>query len=644
MPDGCRDCPITYHKTNMSQSSQFALLAQRRFGPFFWTQFFGAFNDNVFKTALLTVLTYEALSWTTMDSALLNNLIPGLFILPFVVFSATAGQLADKFEKSRIARYVKVLEIGIMLVAAAGWMTHNLWLLVAAVVGMGLHSTLFGPVKYAYLPQHLKPNELIGGNGVIEMGTFVGILLGEVLGAVLVLHKPWGIELVAGGTIGIAVLGWLFSRRIPLSPAPEPELNINWNPVTETIRNIRFTRQNRPVFLSLLGNSWFWFYGAIILAQFPVYARDYLHGDHGVFVLLLTVFSLGIGTGSLLCERLSGHKVEIGLVPFGSIGLSVFGFDLFLASLGYTNTTAVDAWGFMAQQGALRILFDCLLIGVFGGLYIVPLFALIQTRADPKHLSRTIAGMNIMNAVFMVGAALVAMVLLKSGLTIPQLFLVTAVLNALVAMYIFSLVPEFLIRFLAWLLIHTIHRVRGIDVDRIPKEGAAVLVCNHVSYVDAIVIMAVSPRPIRFVMDHRIFKFPVLSWIFRNVKAIPIAPAKEDPWLMEKAYVDIAQALHEGELVCIFPEGKLTTTGEINDFRGGIKKILDRSPVPVFPMALRGLWGSLLTRSKGNPFGRSFRRGPFSVLTLVVGAAASAAQATPESLQDAVQALRGEWK
>lgn len=628
----------------MSQSSQFSLLAQRRFGPFFWTQFFGAFNDNVFKIALLTVLTYEALSWTTLDVGLLNNLIPGLFILPFVLFSATAGQLADKFEKSRLARCVKLLEIAIMAIAAAGWMTHTLWLLIVAVVGMGLHSTLFGPVKYAYLPQQLKQEELTGGNGLVEMGTFVGILLGEVLGAVLVVQKPWGIEMVVGGTIAIAVIGWLASRRIPLSPAPEPTLKINWNPITETVRNIGFSRQNRPVFLSMLGNSWFWFYGAIILAQFPVYAKDYLHGDHSVFVLLLTAFSLGIGAGSLLCERLSGHKVEIGLVPFGSIGLSLFGFDLYLASLGYSNTTAVDMAGFITQQGSARILFDCIMIGLFGGLYIVPLFAILQTRCDPKHVSRTIAGMNIMNALFMVIAALVAMILLKMGFTIPQIFMATAVMNAFVAVYIFSLVPEFLMRFVAWLLIHTIHRVHGIDTDRIPDKGAAVLVCNHVSYVDAIVIMAASPRPIRFVMDHRIFKMPVLSWIFKTAKAIPIAPAKEDPVLMEKAYADIAQALHEGELVCIFPEGKLTTTGEMNEFKGGIKKIIDRSPVPVIPMALRGLWGSMLTRGEGNPFGRSFKRGPLSKLSLVVGQPLAPAQATPELLQERVLTLRGEWK
>lgn len=628
----------------MSQQSQFSLLRQRRFAPFFWTQFLGAFNDNVFKIALITILTYDAIHWTNLDVGMLNQLIPGLFILPFLLLSATSGQLADKFEKAGMARNIKLLEIIIMIIAATGWMMHELWLLLAAVAGMGIHSTLFGPVKYAYLPQHLHQDELVGGNGVVEAGTFVGILLGEILGAALVVHKPWGVELVAGITIAIAIIGWLASTRIPYSPASEPELKITWNIFSETFRNISFSKQNRPVFLSLLGNSWFWFYGAIVLANMPLYAKDYLHGDHSVFVLLLTVFSFGIGAGSLLCERLSGHKVEIGLVPFGSIGLSIFGFDLFLASLTYTNTVVVDMMGFMNQAGALRILFDVIMIGVFGGLFVVPLFAVIQTRCDPKHLSRTIAGMNIMNALFMVIASLCGMLMLRSGFSIPQIFMATAILNAIVAIYIFSLVPEFLMRFIAWLLIHTVHRVKGVNTERLPEEGAAVLVCNHVSYMDAIVIMAYSPRPIRFVMDHRIFQIPFLSWVFRTAKAIPIAPAKEDPWTMEKSYIDIAKALHEGELVCIFPEGKLTATGDMNDFKGGVMKILERSPVPVFPMALRGLWGSFLSRDKGNSFGRSFRRGPFSKLELVVGESLQPSEVTPIVLQEKVKALRGDWK
>jgi 1-acyl-sn-glycerol-3-phosphate acyltransferase len=637
----------------MSQPNQFSLLAQRRFAPFFWTQFLGAFNDNLFKTALVVILTFDALSWTTLSPSLITNLIPGLFILPYVVFSATAGQLADKFEKSGLTRFVKWLEVAIMCIAGLGWVTHTLWLLIAGVVGMGIHSTLFGPVKYAYLPQQLKPEELIGGNGVTEMGTFVGILLGEILGAVLIVQHPNGILLETCATIGVALLGLIASYRIPLSPAPAPDLKISWNFVAESVRNIRFSSKNRTVFLSMLGNSWFWFYGALVLAQFPVYAKDYLHGDHSVFVLLLTVFSLGVGSGSLLCERLSGRKVEIGLVPFGSIGLTLFGADLYFASLGFSGAAAatalaagphLDAFALMTHHGMWRILFDVLMIGMFGGFFIVPLFALIQIRCDPAHISRTIAGMNILNALFMVGAAGVAIVLLGQGFTIPQLFLVTAGLNALVAIYIFSLVPEFLMRFLAWLLIHTVHRVRLIDADRIPAEGAAVLVCNHVSYVDAIVIGAASPRPIRFVMDHRIFKLPLLGWIFRTARAIPIAPAKEDPWLMEKAYVDIAQALHEGDLVCIFPEGRLTRDGEINQFKGGIAKIIERSQVPVIPMALRGLWGHLLSRSADNLFERAFRTGLRSRLALAVGTPVPPQLVTPEALQQQVTALRGDWK
>ncbi|NHZ62650.1 MFS transporter [Massilia genomosp. 1] len=628
----------------MSQASQFSLLTQRRFAPFFWTQFLGAFNDNVFKTALLVILTYEAASWTTLDPAVLNSLIPGLFILPYVVFSATAGQIAEKVEKGRLARFVKMFEIAIMLVAGIGWMTHTLWLLIASVVGMGVHSTLFGPVKYAYLPQHLKPEELVGGNGVVEMGTFVGILLGQILGAALVVMKN-GLLLVAGATMFFALLGLLASYRIPHSPAPMPDLKINPNPFAESVRNIGHARKNRTVFLSMLGNSWFWFYGAIILSQFPLYAKEFLNGDSSVFVMLLTVFSVGVGVGSLLCEKLSGHKVEIGLVPFGSIGLSLFGIDLYFASMGYVRPALpVDMLGMLAQAGVTRVLFDIAMVGVFGGLFIVPLFALIQTRCEPAHLSRTIGGMNILNALFMICAAGMAILMIKLHFTIPEMFLATAILNALVALYIFSLVPEFLVRFVAWMLIHTIHRVKTVDVERIPEEGPAVLVCNHVSYVDALVIGAASPRPIRFVMDHKIFRMPLMGWLFRTARAIPIAPAKEDPFLMEKAYIDIAQALHEGDLVCIFPEGRLTSTGEMGEFRGGIAKIVERSKVPVIPMALRGLWGSLLTRDPGNLFERSFARGPRSRLALAVGAPVAPEEATPDYLHKQVLALRGDWK
>lgn len=435
----------------MKNKNQFSLLLQRRFAPFFWAQFLGALNDNVFKIALVTVLTFDTLNWTTMSVDLLNQIIPGLFILPFMLFSATAGQIAEKVEKGNLARAVKLLEIFIMCVACIGWFYHLIWILIAAIAGMGLHSTLFGPMKYAYLPQHLKTEELVGGNGLVEMGTFVGILLGQIIGAMLAVTQPWGIHLVAFGTIGLALLGAVMSWKIPDSPAPVPQLPMNWNPFSESVRNIRFSVQNRTVFLAMLGNSWFWFYGAIILAQIPQYAKVNLHGDYSVFVILLAVFSVGVGAGSLWCERLSGHKVEIGLVPLGALGMTLFGVDLYLSSISYINIDSVDVWGFMQQAGSWHILFDIFGIGIAGGIYIVPLFALIQTRCDPDHMSRTIAGMNILNALFMVVASLSAMLMFKFGMTIPQIFLVTAGLNVLAGAFIFTLVPEFLTRFLAWL-------------------------------------------------------------------------------------------------------------------------------------------------------------------------------------------------
>ncbi len=442
----------------MSSSSQFALLSQRRFAPFFWTQFLGALNDNVFKIALLTALTYDTARWTTLDTKMLNNLIPGLFILPFVLFSATAGQLADKLEKAGLARAIKLAEIAIMLVAAYGWYVQELWLLVAAIVGMGLHSTFFGPVKYAYLPQQLKPTELVGGNGLVEMGTFIGILLGEILGAVLVLQQPWGMQAVAGTTLIIALLGWLSSRLMLPVPVADPTLVFNWNPLSETLRNLRFARKQPAVFAAMLANSWFWFFGAILLAQFPVYAKDYLKGDQGIFVLLLTAFSLGIGVGSLACERLSGRKPESGLVVLGLIGLSLFGLDLYLASSGFAPAAVLNAASFLAHTGSFRILADCLLIGVFGGIYVVPLFVLIQTRGDATRLSRTIACMNVLNAIFMVVAALLAMLLLQAGASIPQIFLVAAVLNAFMGIALCRALPELWPRFLAWLRTFVLRR------------------------------------------------------------------------------------------------------------------------------------------------------------------------------------------
>jgi len=430
-------------------SGQFALLTQRRFAPFFGAQFLGAFNDNLFKTALVTVITFDAAAWTSLNVGLLNNLIAGLFILPFMLASATAGEMADKFDKARLMRMVKVLEILIMLVAAVGWYMHQLWVLVLAVVGMGLHSTLFGPVKHSYLPQHLNAGELVGGNGMVQMGTFVGILTGQLIGAGLVSWGAIGVHMIIWSTVLVAIFGLLFTLAVPATPAPAPELVVCRNPFPEVLRNLRFAASRPDVFAAMLANSWFWFFGAIVLAQFPVYARDVLHGAPEIFAVLLTAFSLGIGAGSLLCERLSGGRLQLGLVPLGSLGLTVFGIDLYVASLGSMPPLLTASQLLFGEQ--FRILFDCLMLGMAGGIFVVPLFTLIQTRAERSHLSRIIGGMNILNALFMVVAALLAMVLLQAGLSVPEIFATTAMLNIAVLIALCLKQPEYPRALWSWL-------------------------------------------------------------------------------------------------------------------------------------------------------------------------------------------------
>jgi 1-acyl-sn-glycerol-3-phosphate acyltransferase len=627
----------------MQESNQFGLLRTRRFAPLFVTQFLGAFNDNLVKGALVLLITFQAASLTTLRADVLVNLCGGILILPFLLFSATAGQLADKYERSFIVRTVKLLEIAVAAFGAVGFLTHNLPVLLGCLFLLGTHSTFFGPIKYALLPQHLHAVELVGGNGLVQFGTFIAILGGTVAGSVLMADASRGVYLAPAAALVVAAAGYVASRYLPRSPAPAPDLRLNWNPVSETWRTLRFAAPNKAVFNSLLGISWFWFVGSLLLAQFPGYAKDCLGGDAGVVTLLLAMVSIGVATGSLLSERLSGHKVEIGLVPFSSIGITLFAFDLFLASPGVPPGATVSSIQFLARDGSVRILADLFLLGLFGGFYIVPLYALVQNRTEASHISRVIAANNILNALFMVTAAGLGAWGLTRGLSVPQLFAIAAVLNAAVALYIYKMVPEFLMRFIAWLLIHSVYRLRKRGLENIPESGPAVLACNHVSYVDAIVIMAACRRPIRFIMDHNIFKIPILSFVFREGRAIPIAPAKEDPQRLEAAYAEVERALKAGDLVGIFPEGRLTPDGAIQQFKGGIKRIIETTPVPVVPMALRGLWGSLFSRSEGRAFFK-IPRGPFSGIELAVGAPVPPHAVTPEVLQSVVGKLRGAWR
>lgn len=628
--------------------NQFALLKQRRFAPFFWTQFLGAANDNLFKFAFTVLVTYQLqIGW--LPASLAGLVIGALFILPFLLFSATSGQLADKLDKRSLMVFVKRLEIGIMALAAWGFFGQHIAVLLACTFLMGLHSTLFGPVKFAYLPQHLSERELTGGNGMVEMGTFVAILLGNVAGGLIIAVPEIGAHHVGFACVGLALLGRFASHHVPPTPATDPALVINWNPVSETWRNLKLAQGNTVVFRSVLGISWMWFFGAVFLSLFPAFARDVLHGNEQVASLLLVVFSVGIGVGSLLCEALSRRHVEIGLVPLGAIGMSVFAIDLYFATRGLPSVEVMALGAFLSQPAHARVLIDLALLSLFAGLYSVPMYALIQMRCRPTHRARIIAANNILNALFMIASALVAGALLQMGFTIPQMFLVVGLANAAVAFYIFMLVPEYLLRFVAWVASRLVYRFRVGGDESIPTDGAAVLVCNHVSFVDAVLIMAASPRPIRFLMDHRIFRQPLLGGLFRLAKAIPVAPQSEDPGAYDAAFERAAQALREGELVAIFPEGGITRDGQLQAFRGGVIKILERAradglEVPVIPMGLTNLWGSFFSRieeRRGERVAmvRPLRRGLFNRVGLNVGAPLAAPGLTPDGLRERVAAL-----
>jgi len=620
-----------------------ALLKSRRFLPFFLTQLSGAFNDNLFKNGLTIFIAYQAANVSQASSNNLVNIAAGLFILPFFLFSAIAGQLADKYDKAWLMRRIKLLEIAIMLLAGIAFFLQSIPMLIGILFLMGTQSAMFGPVKYSILPQALKQEELIGGNALVEAGTFLAILIGLIVSVFIINIEPYGLMWLALAVISVAIIGYLFSRKIPAAPSLAADLEIDFNLIRQTGKLIKLAYKNPTVFYSVLGISWFWFIGITYVTQLPNYVRYDIGGDEKVYILLLAMFSIGIGFGSFLCERMSGRMVEIGLVPIGALGLTIFGVDIYFARPEAT-AELITISQFIGSPSSFRIMIDIMLLGTSGGIYIVPLYALVQTRSEAAERSRIIAANNILNALFMVMAALYGLFALSAGAGIPDLFLMVAIMNAAIALFIFKLVPEFVMRLLVWLLIHTVYRVKKIDLEKIPDNSAAVLVCNHVSFVDALILIGSIRRPIRFVMYYKIFQLPVLSFIFKTANAIPIAGAKEKPKLMQQAFDEIHQALQNDELVCIFPEGKITDSGEMNAFKPGVLKILERDPVPTVPLALRGLWGSFFSRKYGSAMSRLFPRGWFSSIELVAGDAVNATDASCDNLSQKVKALRGEPK
>ncbi|HHB1595927.1 TPA: MFS transporter [Vibrio campbellii] len=624
----------------MSSDSQSSLLRQRKFLPYFVTQFFGAFNDNIFKNVLLLFVAFAGSSALPISSNLFINLAAGLFILPFFLFSASAGVLADKYEKSWFIRKVKLFEIGIMLLGAIGFITESYGVLLLLLFLMGTQSAFFGPVKYALLPQQLNEKELVPGNALVEAGTFIAILVGT-LGAGLIASADNAKYLAAFCVVIFAVLGYLSSRFIPFASAGAPDIQFKWQPYKQTKLTLSIAKSDRIVFQCIMAISWFWFLGAAYLTQFPNFTKVYLNGTESAVSFLLALFSVGIAVGSMACNWLSNHRIEVGIVPIGALGITVFGF--LMATSIPTDLPRFHTFAeFVSYDAFWPLFFYLLMIGISGGLFIVPLYALMQHRAKETERAQVIAGLNIFNSLFMVGSAVLGIVCLSVlEMSIPQLFALLAILNFLVAAYIFLQIPIFVVRFAMWVVTHTIYRVKHKNLHHLPEHGGALIVCNHVSYMDSLLLSAVCPRLIRFVMEEDYANLPPLRRFLRRAGVIPISASNRTS--IRRAFSDVEKALSEGHIVCIFPEGRLTADGEMNEFMRGIDIILRRSPVPVIPMALKGLWGSYFSRAKG----RACKGLPtrfWSKLEIEAGTPVDPKQASAQAMFEKVQALRGDWR
>lgn len=596
------------------------LALSERFRGLFWTQLLGAFNDNFFKKALLILIVYKGFGQVDMKEDKLSELASAIFIIPFFLFSATAGQIADKYDKAAVIQKLKLVEIVLGVLATIGFLAESVPMLLAALALLGLQSAFFGPLKYGIIPQLLQTEDLVEGNAAVETGTKLAILLGSIAGGILA-GTVLGPTICSVAVVAIAVAGYFTAKLVPRVKPSDPNLVVEWNPITPTYHVIQMARKTRAVFLSILGVSWFWALGGGLLTLLPVYGKQILKVSEEVAVGFDAVFSIGVAIGAIICGKLSHQRLELGLVPFGSIGISVFLGDLALLGSPFSPEPGqfIGYSELLRNPQGWRLMIDLAGIAVCSGLFIVPLYTMIQQRTEETYRSRVIAANNVINAGVMAGSLVVLSKLGDLGLSILGKFGLLAVLNLLVGLYIYTLIPEFFLRFLAYILNHILYRLKVEGEESIPKEGAALFVGNHVSFIDWLVVLGGIHRPTRFVMWHTYYELPLVRYLFRDAGAIPIASGKTHPELLTKAFDEIDKSLEEGCLVCIFPEGQLTPDGEVGEFRKGLERILERRSVPVVPFALQGLWDSLFSRQSDRSAWSKVKRFFRPRVTLAIG-------------------------
>jgi acyl-[acyl-carrier-protein]-phospholipid O-acyltransferase/long-chain-fatty-acid--[acyl-carrier-protein] ligase len=577
------------------KTNQFALFNTKRFLPLFITQFLGAFNDNIFKNALVILITYRIADASALSPQILVTLAAAIFILPFFIFSATAGQLADKYEKSRLISIIKFVEIIIMAVAAIGLHLQSVGLLMTVLLALGVHATFFGPLKYAILPDHLQENELIAGNGLIEAGTFLSILLGTILGGILIL-QPFGEYIIAVLVLAVATGGWLASFYIPKSSEDNPNLKINYNLFKETSRLLSYSKERWDIYLSILGISWFWLVGATFLAEFPVFAKESLHADQSVVTWFLTLFSIGLGMGSVLCNKLLKGKVQATYVPLGALGITLFTIDLYFASRHplILSGDFISLTQFLSTFSGWRITLDLVLVAICGGLYTVPLYAILQHRSEKAHRARVIASNNVMNALFMVVAAIATMLMLKIGFTVNHVFLTVALLNGLVAIYICKLLPDVLVKgFFRWLLT-SLYRVKVNGLEHYEQAGKRVIIiANHTSFIDALLLATYLPDKLTFAINTFTAKKWWIRLFLRMVHTYTLDPTKP------MAIKSLIEFVEQDKRCVIFPEGRLTVTGALMKIYEGPGLIADKSNATLLPIRIEGAQLTPFSRLRG---------------------------------------------
>jgi 1-acyl-sn-glycerol-3-phosphate acyltransferase len=621
-----------------AKARQFPLLTERRFGPLWICHFTNQLNNQFLRAATLWILSGN--SYVVFGEAPLQAEAMAWFVLPAIVTAAIGGQLADHMDRQKVIILAQTVGLVAAALAVFGLLADRTILVLAGVAVAGVQTTIFSPAQGALIRQHLADTELTPGNGLMTAGRQLATITGLLLLLATFDPETEASKVLLPALVASAVAGWLVSLRVPRSPAPRPDMKTSWTPLGALRQTLVEAVSDRNVFLAILGVSWFWFTHLVFLVNLPSYAANVIGArDLALIVLLMTPVAT-LMLGALLCQPASGRRVELGLVPLGALGMAIAGVDFYLNSPEAAPAAARTLKELLDAPTYVRCLVDLAIFGLSAGLYVVPLYALVQQSAPTDRLGRILGGMMFYNLIFVSLALAGAQWLRSEGLSLEAIILTAILLQSGVAIYIFLLLPEFLLRLLMWLLVHTIYRTEATHLERVPPSGPAVIVCNHVSYMDPLVIGAKVRRPVRFVMHRYIFQIPVMKTVFRLAKAIPIVSGKKDPEGLQRAMDQVAAELDAGRLVAIFPEGMLTRDGDIGIFRSGIERIIERNPVPVIPMGLSGLWGSFFSFYGGEPM-KHVPRLKWSRIRLRVGKPIPPTEVTVDLLRERVAELRG---